>query len=449
MANMFEVTGDKFYDGAYTVIEKENLNYFDPKANSNKFYVAEVHESKAGLGYRLYVNYGRNGASGSVKVQPFSNLNAAMSEFRSKVSSKKRKGYIAVEMATSDRGSSEGQKLVNEAGVAGVVDLKKTQKAVKSKLPKEVQGLITRIYAEANQAVSLSLSGSAKSEISTPLGNLGINGINSSRDILKELQYNVANGNNAAVERLSIEYFRRTPRTMSIADQKDGKWLLYTQDRIQKELDTLDLYEDTLRLLPIMGSSDIDVKYKGLACDLTIPTADEMAYIKHKVESTVANNHHYKLQVVGAWGVNQHNAPAFDDSCGNVRHLFHGSRSANIVGILSSYLKLPNDLTGVVKTGAMFGPGIYTASNSSKSFNYSSGTWCGRANKYDTAYLFICQVAMGNVYKVNSATYFTKPPAGYDSVMGCRGANLLNDEFIVYKANQVRIKYLVECKKIR
>ena len=198
-----------------------------------------------------------------------------------------------------------------------------------------------------------------------------------------------------------------------------------------------------------MGSSDIDVKYKGLACDLTIPTADEMAYIKHKVESTVANNHHYKLQVVGAWGVNQHNAPAFDDSCGNVRHLFHGSRSANIVGILSSYLKLPNDLTGVVKTGAMFGPGIYTASNSSKSFNYSSGTWCGRANKYDTAYLFICQVAMGNVYKVNSATYFTKPPAGYDSVMGCRGANLLNDEFIVYKANQVRIKYLVECKKIR
>lgn len=154
--------------------------------------------------------------------------------------------------------------------------------------------------------------------------------------------------------------------------------------------------------------------------------------------------------MVNVFEVNMKNAPRFDDSCGNVRRLFHGSRSANMVGILSAYLKLPYHLgSGVIKTGAMFGPGIYFAHDCTKSANYSFGTWAGRPNKHKTAFLFICDVALGNVYKVDAPHNFHQPPPqGYHSVMGCKGRFLLNHEFIVYRPEQVRIRYVVEVEKV-
>ncbi len=43
----------------------------------------------------------------------------------------------------------------------------------------------------------------------------------------------------------------------------------------------------------------------------------------------------------------------------NTGLLFHGTRSVNVTGILRENLRMPNQLVGVVITGAMFGPGIY------------------------------------------------------------------------------------------
>ena len=57
---------------------------------------------------------------------------------------------------------------------------------------------------------------------------------------------------------------------------------------------------------------------------------------------------------------NQKNAPAFDSSCGNVVSLFHGTKGANLFGILSTHIKLPRNLgSNVQLTGHMFGPGCY------------------------------------------------------------------------------------------
>lgn len=55
---------------------------------------------------------------------------------------------------------------------------------------------------------------------------------------------------------------------------------------------------------------------------------------------------------------------------------------------------------------------------------------------------------IGEVYKVKSPQNFQKAPDGYHSVMGCKGANLHNKEFIVYNENQISIKYMVECRQI-
>lgn len=456
--NMVKISGDSFYDNAYDVVDRASLNFFEPKDNSNKFYIAEVHQSLSGLGYRLYVNYGRVGRDGVENAQKFDILATAQREFNKKVASKVKKGYLQVDLATFTRGSSEGQNKVNATSLGK--DVKVT---VKSNMPKEIQEFVTQIYAEANQAVSVSISGSSKTDVKAPLGNLGINGITQARGVLQDISKALMVKNIDAVRNLSVLYYRNVPRKMPSDIRDESTWILNTQARIQKEMDTLDLYEDTLRLLPVMGNSDIDKKYMALNCDLDYiaKNTEEFDYISNKVISTHAPNHHFKAKVVNAFKVNQKNAPKFDSSCGNVRHLFHGTRSANMVGILSSHLKLPNTLSNVHITGAMFGGGIYFASECSKSLNYSRGVFGGRRNKYDTVFLFVSEVALGNVHMCTSAQNFRQPPLGYDSVMGigertlnnmiARGENvpsrttsLINNEFIIYNEARQRIKYIVE-----
>lgn len=442
---MISANVDRFYSGSYEVLERSSLNYFDPKVNSNKFYIAEIHYNN--LEYRLYINYGRQGKNGVENSEAHGTLASVEKAYRNKVNSKIKKGYVEVELATFNKGSEKGQNILNESAVGKIAVDTKSKK--KSKLKSEIIKLVKHLYDEANQAIKMSISGKVNSDISAPLGNLGYGGIDKGRDILKRISRAIDNGDKYEMEHYSVEYYRFVPRNLGSDVRDTSLWLIDTQDKVQRELDTLDLYEDTLRMLPVMVDTDIDERYKALNCDIEyIGEGETLDYIRHKVTSTIAYNHNFKLEVVNAYEVNQKNAPKFDDSCGNVVKLFHGSRSANLVGILSSHLRLPKYLPNNLKTGAMFGPGIYTASDSSKSFNYSSGMWNGKRNKHDTAFLFICEVALGNVYEVDSAQNFSKAPAGYNSVKGCKGRNLYNNEFIVYNENQIKIKYLVECRKI-
>jgi poly [ADP-ribose] polymerase len=225
----------------------------------------------------------------------------------------------------------------------------------------------------------------------------------------------------------------------------DTDWVLNTNEKINKEMEVLDLYEDALNVLNKQFCS-IDEQYKNMNCEIKNVTDKQMEYIKDKINKSYADNHNFKLNVLNAFKVNQKNAPDFDDSIGHNVNLFHGTRSENVLGILSSNLKLPNTLNGVHKTGAMFGPGLYFANNCTKSANYSFGYWSN--SNYKKGYLLICKVALGNVYEVEQSQHFNKAPNGYNSVKGKKGRYLYNNEFIVYNENQVKIEYIVEVEKI-
>jgi len=94
------------------------------------------------------------------------------------------------------------------------------------------------------------------------------------------------------------------------------------------------------------------------------------------------------------------------------------------------------------KTGwGRFGQGIYTSSTSSKSNDYSknfvSSPWKA---------VLLAYVVVGNAKKftTNQPT-LTKPPVGFDSVIGepSLGGSLNYDELVVYNNNAVRPGYLV------
>lgn len=129
---------------------------------------------------------------------------------------------------------------------------------------------------------------------------------------------------------------------------------------------------------------------------------------------------------------------------------WHGSRNENWFNILQTGLLIRP--SGAVHTGSMFGDGIYGANKAQKSVGYTSlsgSCWArGSANK---AYLALFDFHVGNQKNIthHSSDCYTLNKSklnkdGFDSVYAHGGADLRNDEFIVYDAAQVTVRFIVE-----
>ena len=129
------------------------------------------------------------------------------------------------------------------------------------------------------------------------------------------------------------------------------------------------------------------------------------------------------------------------------RELFHGSRSGNWWSILLTRLMLSP--SNVVKSGAMFGRGIYFADKADKSIGYTSLYGSRHAGgQSDKAYLAIYEVATGNEFNVNrwdssmvmlDNLVFKREHRGCNSLHAHTGSDLLNDEYIIYDEDACRI----------
>lgn len=137
--------------------------------------------------------------------------------------------------------------------------------------------------------------------------------------------------------------------------------------------------------------------------------------------------------------------------------LYHGSRNENWWSILNAGLKIRP--SNAIHTGSMFGDGIYFANKAAKSLGYSSlsgSHWAGGSSK--RAFLALYSVNLGNSWDVfkggqrhtgsmSSLNLKKCRDNGYDSVFARGGADLRNDEFIIYENGRCKIKYLVEINK--
>jgi poly [ADP-ribose] polymerase len=131
---------------------------------------------------------------------------------------------------------------------------------------------------------------------------------------------------------------------------------------------------------------------------------------------------------------------------GNVKELWHGSSSANLLSILKCGLVVPPANAGHC-TGRMWGNGVYTASSSTKALNYSTGFW-GQSGTRRT-FMFLVDVGLGKTYTPRSGTSWGyKLPRGYDSTWAKkRESGLRHDEFITPRTAQCNLTFLVEFAK--
>ncbi len=132
------------------------------------------------------------------------------------------------------------------------------------------------------------------------------------------------------------------------------------------------------------------------------------------------------------------------------RLYWHGSRNENWFNILQTGLLIRP--SGAVHTGSMFGDGIYFADKVQKSIGYTSlrgSYWAhGGDNK---AFLALFDVHLGKQKEIlhhDSSCYRLSKKVldseGFDSVFAKGGADLRNNEYIVYNSAQCTVSHLIE-----
>ena len=127
--------------------------------------------------------------------------------------------------------------------------------------------------------------------------------------------------------------------------------------------------------------------------------------------------------------------------------MWHGSRNENWFNILQTGLLIRP--SGAVYTGSMFGSGIYFSDMYRKSENYTSINGSHWANgRSDVAYIALFEVAVGKQFDVHHADsslcWETLNRHGCDSVYAHGGADLRNNEFIVFKTQQTAPRFIIE-----
>ncbi len=132
---------------------------------------------------------------------------------------------------------------------------------------------------------------------------------------------------------------------------------------------------------------------------------------------------------------------------------WHGSRNENWMSILENGLVLRP--ANAVITGKMFGYGLYFADKFRKSLNYTSlrgSYWTGGSAK--DGFLALYEVHVGKQLHIKNHKSWCyelseknlKKRGEYDSLFAEGGADLRNNEYIIYNQAQCTVKYLVQVK---
>lgn len=287
---------------------------------------------------------------------------------------------------------------------------------------------------------------SATGLFQTPLGVVTQDAIDEARNLLVEIKKTLIN-KGKEITKLVSNYLRIIPHDVGM--KLTVASVFPDLDSVEKESDILDSLEASYKTLitapPNVDSGPAPAVEKVFEVDLGIlPNNNEYDRLVQYYEKTKRAHHGYNhIRVNKIYTVTvQEMQKAFDTKLGTMQEVYHGTSQANLLSILKSGIKTSPPSTAYI-AGKMFGNGVYGAIDSSKSLGYTFGKWGG--GRAESGWLFVCDFAMGKIHEPNGTCH--RPAAGCDSVWAkSHKCGLYHDELIVYRNNQVNIKYLLECK---
>lgn len=397
--------------------------------NNNKFY--QLTEQTDGT---ISVEYGRVDSTKQTTSYP-------MSKWDSLIKSKVKKGYkdvtdlVAVEEKTEI--TSDGK-----------------EKTTFISDENEVRKLIEQLQSWANNTIQKNYKIST-SKVTQKM-------VDVAQDLIDKLSVKFKEGEDyKLLNKVILEIYTTIPRKMG--DVKD-----YLLNNNNKEI-IENLIDDEQKLLDTMAGQVLvntatkndeniiteDVKNTSLLdqLGLKISLVTDKS-ILNKIKNMMADSSNLMGEVFEVINIKTENRyiEKLDKTQTKYEELlWHGSRNQNWLNILQTGLLIRP--SGAVYSGSMFGDGEYFANKAQKSIGYTSlrgSYWAGGSD--NKSFLALFKVNLGNqkhVHRHSSECYGfninnIKP---YDSVYAHGGADLRNDEFIVYDISQSTIKYLVEIKR--
>jgi poly [ADP-ribose] polymerase 2/3/4 len=407
----------------------------DAEENNNKVWIGELHDNGD-----VITRWGRIRANMEESMQSKTFPSAGETFLMKKEKEKTKKGYVYPK--TLSGVSAGSTKVVRKDNIAEIA----RQQLAKNR--PELAKLIDRLVAANvhNITSQTNITYNADTGLfQTPLGIITQEGIDDARALLVEIKKGLDKPE--SLKKIVSQYLMIIPQDVGM--RIDIKALFPDNDAILKQNNILDSLEASYKSVISAPAKTDDGKApeleKVFAADLDICTDDkERKRLVDYYERTKKRMHgydHVKVREIYTVDIN-HMTKAYNTKLGNDTEVYHGTSQANLLSILKSGLKVSPPSTAYI-AGKMFGNGTYGAINSSKSLGYTFGRWGG--STADSGWLFVCDFAMGKIYKPRGRC--SEPAAGYDSVWAESAAcGLAHDELIVYKDNQTRIKYLLECK---
>lgn len=406
---------DKF---AYLVMVTSN-------ANNNKFYkMTQVGESDS-----FMVDYGRIGNTSS------QSCSYSMSQWNKKYNEKVRKGYVdqtrlyAKEMI---KVNTTGFKPIENPSISAIV----------YRLQVMAKETIDTNYTVASTSVTQAMIKEAQGLIDGL--SLFLNGMS-----LDEFN-----------KRL-LELFTVIPRKMHSVSSYLASRVPDFDRIIQREQDLLDVMAGQVNQndaeeeeIEDVADGDSKTILEAMGIEFENVDKDDIIKIKDAMSDTSG-------KFVAAWRVkNLRTQGKFDkfvadNNVKDIKLLFHGSRNENFWSIINNGLMIRP--ANAIRTGSMFGNGIYFAPRARKSLGYTSleNSYWARGNS-KTGFMLLNEVAYGvsyDVYDFESrlGSFNYKMLQQAKNGAHCLHAHasqgmLRNDEIVVYKEDQVTVKYLIELR---
>lgn len=420
--------------------------------NNNKFY------HMFDMGSQLICEYGRIGSHASKKVY---SVNEWESIYKKKTNGSRGKEGTYTDV--TDTALSTTAAPVSVKTSKGVVD-------VNNSLPPKIQAVMNELmgYSKKSVQTNYTVSVEAVNELQVIKAQELIDEISGTLKIGKSVE-EVNNG--------LVKLYQIIPRRMNnvknhlISDENSSKLNSSSLSRAEKMLGdeqaTLDVMRQQVSQFKQtqQAATKDDTKVKkdektildllGITMRETTSKEDDM------IKDLLGSN---KNQFRKAFKVDHtKTSPRFKkflDSKGNknTKLFWHGSRNENWLSILETGLVLRP--ANAVITGKMFGYGLYYADKAQKSIGYTSlrgSYWAsGGDNK---AYLALFNVHTGKEFHVLGKASKHKhheswmyeltekklqSHGDYDCLFAEGGADLRNNEYIVYNENQCTVEYIVE-----
>ena len=278
-------------------------------------------------------------------------------------------------------------------------------------------------------------------------------------EVQKYLNYMTTAGTVDEFNSYLLEIFKIIPRSMSRVDAFLANSQNDVKNIISREQDLLDIMRGQIispvrgqKVKTVKGDKKTILELNGI--EIEEATAEDIELVKRKLGSNAS-------RLKNVWKVaNEKQTKAYQTYCESegirkrdCKLLFHGTRSENVWSILKTGLVLRP--TNAIKTGSMFGQGLYFAPSSQKSLGYTSlsGSYWARGSQ-SSGFMILHAVAYGKPYIVDNFN-----PKYYDFNYAalrraCPGAHCLhadsskgmlrNDEIVVYKEEQIMPLYLIE-----